>query len=76
MATRAPVIRTASDVLTDAHVRLGFDDDQVAAWFAAAGLATARVETLEGGELTVKLWLGRRAGATLRDVSMDKVQAA
>ena len=47
----------------DAHVRLGFDDAQVAGWFAAAGLSLARVETLEGGELTVKLWLGERAGA-------------
>ena len=52
----------------DAHVRLGFADDQVAGWFEAAGLHTARVETLEGGELTVKLWLGRRSGATLREV--------
>ena len=46
----------------DAHARLGFDDDQIAAWFAAAGLTLARVEQLEGGELTVKLWLGERAG--------------
>ena len=59
----------------DAHVRLGFADDQVAAWFEAAGLTMAQIETLEGGELTVKLWLGRRsaqagqaAGATLREV--------
>lgn len=56
----------------DAHARLGFADDQVAGWFEAAGLATARVETLVGGELTVKLWLGqrqqRRPGATLREV--------
>ena len=52
----------------DAHVRLGFDDAQVASWFAAAGLAPARTETLEGGELTVKLWLGRKAGARLQEV--------
>lgn len=60
----------------DAHVRLGFADDQVAGWFAAAGLQTARVETLEGGELTVKLWLGRKPGASLREVPMKKVEAA
>ena len=60
----------------DAHARLGFADDQVAGWFAAAGLATARVETLEGGELTVKLWLGRKSGATLREVSRKRVGAA
>ena len=54
--------------LSDAHTRLGFADDQMTAWFDAAGLQTARVETLEGGELTVKLWLGRRIGLSLREV--------
>ena len=52
----------------DAHTRLGFADDQVAAWFVAAGLDIARIETLAGGPLTVKLWLGRRAGARLQEV--------
>lgn len=56
----------------DAHTRLGFSDEQMAAWFDAAGLRTARVETLGGGELTVKLWLGRRvdegAGTQLNEV--------
>ncbi|WP_380876670.1 ArsR/SmtB family transcription factor [Sphingomonas sp. DBB INV C78] len=47
----------------DAHVRLGFDDEQMAGWFAAAGLDMEAVEPLDGGELTVKLWLGRRASA-------------
>ena len=54
--------------LSDAHTRLGFADDQMTAWFDAAGLQIARVETLEGGELTVKLWLGRRIGLSLREV--------
>ena len=52
----------------EGHVRLGFSDAQVAAWSAAAGLTTARVETLGGGELTVKLWLARKTGAALREV--------
>ncbi|WP_445193490.1 ArsR/SmtB family transcription factor [Sphingomonas sp. Tas61C01] len=52
----------------DAHSRLGFADDQIATWFGNAGLQVARTETLEGGELTVTLWLGRRAGASLREV--------
>jgi hypothetical protein len=52
----------------DAHTRLGFADEQIAGWFAAAGLTLARTETLEGGELTVKLWLGRRSGARLQEV--------
>lgn len=59
----------------DAHTRLGFSDDQVIGWFDAAGLAPARIETLEGGELTVKLWLGRRTGAANED-SGAKVKAA
>jgi SAM-dependent methyltransferase len=46
--------------LRDAHTRLGFSDEQIAGWFAAAGLMPARTETLEGGELTVKLWLARK----------------
>ncbi len=44
----------------DAHARLGFSDTQIAAWFAASGLALTTTETLDGGELTVKLWLGTR----------------
>ncbi len=43
---------------TDAHIRLGFDDDSMAGWFAAAGLSVDAVEHLEGGELTVTLWRG------------------
>ncbi len=54
--------------LRDAHARLGFSDEQIAGWFDAAGLAMARIETLEGGELTVKLWLGRKLGTPLKEV--------
>lgn len=49
--------------LRDAHTRLGFSDQQIAAWYAAAGVAMERVETLAGGALTVKLWLGQRRGS-------------
>ncbi|MDB5712261.1 MAG: ArsR family transcriptional regulator [Sphingomonas bacterium] len=52
----------------DAHARLGFSDEQIIGWFGNAGLAPARIETLEGGELTVKLWLGRKLGEGLREV--------
>ena len=52
----------------DGHTRLGFADDQMATWFAAAGLAPARIETLGGGELTVKLWLARKVGLTMNEV--------
>ena len=43
---------------SDAHIRLGFEDEVMAGWFAAAGLAVDHVEHLEGGELTVTLWRG------------------
>ncbi|MBB5710354.1 ArsR/SmtB family transcription factor [Sphingomonas xinjiangensis] len=52
----------------DAHARLGFSDEQVLGWFASAGLSPVSVETLEGGELTVKLWLGRKTGEEIREV--------
>jgi ubiquinone/menaquinone biosynthesis C-methylase UbiE/DNA-binding transcriptional ArsR family regulator len=44
-----------------AHVRLGFADAQIAAWFTQHGLTLAASEALHGGELTVKLWLGVKA---------------
>lgn len=43
-----------------AHVRLGFDDDQMSRWFEAAGLAIVGRQSLPGGELTVECWLGQR----------------
>jgi ArsR family transcriptional regulator len=55
----------------DAHARLGFSDEQILGWFDAQGLAPVQIETLEGGELTVKLWLGRKTGQ-----AREKVKAA
>ena len=48
---------------TDAHARLGFSDAQIGGWLAAGGLRLVGTEALDGGELTVKLWLGARAPA-------------
>src|SRR5437868_1116707 len=45
----------------DAHIRLGFEDEVMAGWFAAAGLETDLVQHLKGGELTVTLWRGTKA---------------
>ena len=45
---------------TDAHIRLGFEDDVMCGWFAAAGLEVDQVQHLEGGELTVTLWRGTK----------------
>ncbi|MFN2259517.1 MAG: class I SAM-dependent methyltransferase, partial [Parasphingopyxis sp.] len=52
-----------------AHVRLGFSDEQIAGWFAEAGLALAERRQLEGGALTVRLWLGRAGGERLRSAA-------
>jgi ArsR family transcriptional regulator len=54
----------------DAHARLGFSDEQILGWFEAQGVAPVLVETLEGGELTVKLWLGRKIGESNREVKV------
>ena len=43
---------------SDAHIRLGFEDEAMAGWFGAAGLEVDQVRHLEGGELTVSLWRG------------------
>jgi ArsR family transcriptional regulator len=45
---------------TDAHIRLGFEDEVMGGWFAAAGLDVDHVAHLEGGELTVTLWRGSK----------------
>jgi ArsR family transcriptional regulator len=46
-----------------AHRRLGFTDEEVAGWCRSAGFSDVTVRHLEGGELTVTLWLARRTGA-------------
>jgi ArsR family transcriptional regulator len=51
---------------TDAHIRLGFDDETMAGWFRAAGLTIDRIEHLKGGELTVTLWRGLKAAERRR----------
>ena len=52
-----------------AHARLGFSDQQIAEWFGSAGLEASVSEGLEGGELTVKLWLGARPAEPVRRVA-------
>jgi len=52
---------------TDAHIRLGFDDDAMRAWFAGAGLVLDHVEHLVGGELTVALWRGAKSEQRQRE---------
>jgi ArsR family transcriptional regulator len=50
----------------DAHIRLGFEDDVMAAWFASAGLEVDQIQHLRGGELTVTLWRGVKAAVPQR----------
>ena len=53
----------------DAHVRLGFADEAMLKYFEEAGLRGRVVEHLEGGELTVTLWLGERPEQRLKVVA-------
>jgi ArsR family transcriptional regulator len=50
----------------DSHLRLGFADEVMAGWFAAAGLEVDHVQHLEGGALTVTLWRGFKTGERKR----------
>jgi ArsR family transcriptional regulator len=43
---------------SDAHIRLGFEDEVMAGWFGTAGLEVDQIQHLKGGELTVTLWRG------------------
>lgn len=54
---------------SDAHVRLGFADEAILKPLEEAGLDGRVVEHLEGGELTVTLWLGERPEARLKVVA-------
>lgn len=43
-----------------AHRRLGFNDNEVAGWFSAAGLVHEKTEYLSGTPLTVAIWLAKK----------------
>jgi len=55
--------------LRDAHARLGFADEAVIRWMEDAGLEGEVFDRLEGGELTVTIWTGRRPEARLKVVA-------
>ena len=52
-----------------AHVRLGFADEAMIRHIKEAGLDGRVVEHLEGGELTVTIWLGVRPEQRLKVVA-------
>lgn len=58
-----------------AHARLGFSDEQISGWFAANGIDMAAVETLSGGALTVKIWMGHKREANIHALR-DKAGSA
>jgi len=43
-----------------AHARLGFTDGQMAQFFSDAGFSCDAPQAIAGGQLTVKIWTGRR----------------
>lgn len=45
---------------THAHARLGFDDAQIEAMLGRQGFVAEPGATVDGGELAVKVWTGRR----------------
>ena len=54
------------------HRRLGFPDEEIQRWFAAAGLETAAIRALPppaSGGLTVKIWSARRRGGLARQAA-------
>jgi ArsR family transcriptional regulator len=55
--------------IRDAHARLGFADEAVCKWLQEAALDARVVDHLEGGDLTVTIWLGERPEARLELVA-------
>jgi ArsR family transcriptional regulator len=53
----------------DAHIRLGFADEAMLRYLEDAGLDGRVVEHLEGGELTVTIWIGERGESRLKVVA-------
>ncbi len=47
-----------------AHARLGFSDESMNRWLKQAGIDLAQSRSLDGGKLTVKIWVGRKSDLT------------
>ncbi len=58
-----------------AHRRLGFDDDEVAAWLSAVSLTPGPVVRLPGKPLTVTIWPATRYAAGPANVSSSVLSA-
>jgi len=44
----------------DSHARLGFSDSSINRWFSASALTLSHSQSLDGGALTVKIWIGTK----------------
>lgn len=58
------------------HVRLGFSDRQMAELLRAAGFAASAPIALDGGELVVKIWLGKRRAASSASAKAPALETA
>jgi ubiquinone/menaquinone biosynthesis C-methylase UbiE len=57
-----------------AHARLGFSDDSMKRWLTASKLELVQTRTLDGGELTVKIWVARKSA--ISSLHPDSVKLA
>ncbi len=51
------------------HARLGFSDRQMEALLGAAGFVASQPVALEGAQLVVKIWIGKRRGSPVEDTA-------
>ncbi|WP_417592400.1 ArsR/SmtB family transcription factor [Parasphingorhabdus sp.] len=56
-----------------AHARLGFSDDSMKRWLTASKLELVQTRTLDGGELTVKIWVARKPVISSLHPESDKL---
>jgi len=54
-----------------AHARLGFADEQMEAMLTRCGFEAMPAETIEGGELAVKVWTARRREPEVQKIGRD-----
>ncbi|MEO1220545.1 MAG: metalloregulator ArsR/SmtB family transcription factor [Pseudomonadota bacterium] len=55
------------------HARLGFSDDQMKALLKSSGFSSTQPLALDGGELVVKIWIGKRHGEPLDAIAVQSL---
>lgn len=56
-----------------AHARLGFSDDSMKRWLTASKLDLVQTRTLDGGELTVKIWVAKKSAIPVLNPNSDDI---